>query len=209
MLQVKQFFAPAPEKTFRKGSILISPEDKVENIYYLASGNVKMTVLNSNGEDITIHVFRPGAFFPMMLAISNSPNRFYFQALTKIKVKISPSDKVVGFLKKEQMPLYDLTVRFAKGLDGLSARLESLLGEKALNRIVSLLLYLADKFGKDSHEGRKIDLPLSHQNIASWTGLERETVSRQMKTLSDKGLVRYKRQKITIINLNKLVKQAG
>lgn len=202
--QVRNFFAPAPEKSFKKGSFILSPEDKLENIYYLASGSVKMSVLTSNGEEITIHIFRPGSFFPMMLAISNTPNRYYFQALTNTKVKISPQEKVIEFVKKEKKPLYDLTVRFAKGLDGLSSRLESLLGEKALDRITSLLLYLSDRFGKETSEGIKINLPLSHQEIAKWVGLERETVSRQMKALSEKGLIKYKRSKITLTDTKAL-----
>ena len=168
-----------------------------------------MSVLTSNGEEITIHIFRPGSFFPMMLAISNTPNRYYFQALTNTKVKISPQHKVIEFVKKEKKPLFDLTVRFAKGLDGLSSRLESLLGKKALDRITSLLLYLSDRFGKETNEGIKINLPLSHQEIAKWVGLERETVSRQMKALNKDGLISYKRQKITITNFNGLAKQVG
>lgn len=206
MRQVSNFFASAPEKTFRKGSIIISPEDKPEKVYYLTHGKVKQFVSNSDGAEIIIHIFRPGSYFPIMLVLGEATNRFYFQALTKCKVKISSSDTVVEFLKKERLPLYDLTVRFAKGLNGLSTRLEGLLGEKAVSRIVSLLLYLSDKFGKQTNEGIKINLPLSHQEIAKWVGLERETVSRQMKSLSDKGLIKYKRRKITIIDSKALGK---
>ena len=207
MKQVKQFFASAPEKSFRKGNILLNPEDKIKNIYYLTQGNVKQYVVSKGGEELTVHIFRPGAFFPIMLAMRNAPNRFYFTALTDIKVKISPSNKVVEFLKKEQVPLYDLAVRFAQGIDGLTVRLESLLSESAANRISSLLLYLSDKFGKTSPEGTKIDLSLSQQEIAGWVGLERETVSRQMKVLSDEGLISYKKQKITVIDVKKFAKQ--
>ena len=206
MRQASKFFASAPEKSFSKGSIIISPEDDLEKIYYLSRGKVKQYVLSSSGEEVIIHIFRPSAFFPIMLVIGNITNRFYFQALTKIKVKTSPRDKVIEFLKKEPASLYDLTVRFAKGLDGLSTRLESLLGEKAQDRIISLLLYLSEKFGKETHEGIKINLPLSHQEIAKWVGLERETVTRQLKALNDKGLIKYKRRKIIVADAKGLTK---
>jgi len=204
--QASKFFASAPEKSFSKGSIIISPEDDLEKIYYLSRGKVKQYVLSSSGEEVIIHIFRPSAFFPIMLVLGGATNRFYFQALTKIKVKTSPRDKVIEFLKKEPASLYDLTVRFAKGLDGLSTRLESLLGEKAQDRIISLLLYLSEKFGKETHEGIKINLPLSHQEIAKWVGLERETVTRQLKALNDKGLIKYKRRKIIVADAKGLTK---
>ena len=141
-----------------------------------------------------------------MLVLGGAINRFYFQTLTKCKVKISDSDKVIKFLKKEPASLYDLTVRFAKGLDGLTTRIESLLGEKAQDRIISLLLYLSEKFGKETHEGIKINLPLSHQEIAKWVGLERETVTRQLKALNAKGLIKYMRRKITVTDSKVLAK---
>ena len=207
MRQVSKFFASAPEKTFQKGSIIISPEDTLEKVYYLTRGKVKQYVSNSDGEEIIIHIFRPGSFFPIMLVLGGATNRFCFQALTKCKVRISTSREVVKFLKKEPALLYDLTVRFAKGLDGLSTRLESLLGEKALDRITSLLLYLSHRFGKKTSEGIKINLPLSHQEIAKWVGLERQTVSRQMKALSNKGLIKYRRRKITLTDTKALAEE--
>ena len=141
-----------------------------------------------------------------MLVLGGATNRFYFQTLTKCKVRISTSREVVEFLKKEPASLYDLTVRFAKGLDGLTTRIESLLGEKAQDRIISLLLYLSEKFGKETHEGIKINLPLSHQEIAKWVGLERETVTRQLKALNAKGLIKYMRRKITVTDSKVLAK---
>ena len=206
MRQVSKFFASAPEKSFNKGSIIISPEDTLEKVYYLTRGKVKQYVSNSDGEEIIIHIFRPGSFFPIMLVLGGAINRFYFQTLTKCKVKISDSDKVIKFLKKEPASLYDLTVRFAKGLDGLSSRLESLLGKKAQDRIISLLLYLSDRFGKETSEGTKINLLLSHQEIAKWVGLERETVTRQLKALNTKGLIKYMRRKITVTDSKVLAK---
>jgi len=204
--QVSKFFASAPEKSFSKGSIIINPEDNLEKVYYLTRGKVKQYVLSSSGEEIIIHIFRPGSFFPIMLVLGGATNRFYFQTLTKCKVRISTSREVVEFLKKEPASLYDLTVRFAKGLDGLTTRIESLLGEKAQDRIISLLLYLSEKFGKETQEGIKINLPLSHQEIAKWVGLERETVTRQLKALNAKGLIKYMRRKITITDTKVLAK---
>ena len=206
MRQVSKFFASAPEKSFSKGSIIINPEDNLEKVYYLTRGKVKQYVLSSSGEEIIIHIFRPGSFFPIMLVLGGATNRFYFQTLTKCKVRISTSREVVEFLKKEPASLYDLTVRFAKGLDGLTTRIESLLGEKAQDRIISLLLYLSEKFGKETQEGIKINLPLSHQEIAKWVGLERETVTRQLKALNAKGLIKYMRRKITITDTKVLAK---
>lgn len=99
--------------------------------------------------------------------------------------------------------LFDLTTRFAKGLNGLALRIEHLSSENVYTRVISLLLYLAAHFGSSS----LVDLPLTHQEVASLTGSTRETVSRQIERLKKKRLITYKRHTIVIKNPKKLKRE--
>ena len=201
-----KFFASAPEETVKKGSILLHPEDKLKNVYYLVRGNVKQYIESEYGEIITIHIFRPGSFFPLMLLLGNIPNRFYFEAVNEVKVKVFTAAKAIDFVKKDNKELFALTTRLAEGLNGLVTRLEHLLCENSESRLISLLLYLSVKYGKPASDGTTIWIPITHQEIAQWIGVERETVSRQMKSFKDRGILRYKKQYITVTDLKALSK---
>jgi len=109
-------------------------------------------------------------------------------------------------VKKDNKELFDLTTRLAEGLNGLVTRLEHLLSENSESRLISLLLYLSIKYGKPVKDGTTIWIPITHQEIAQWIGVERETVSRQMKSFKDRGILRYKKQYITITDLKALTK---
>ena len=50
-------------------------------------------------------------------------------------------------------------------------------------------------------------MPLAHKDIASLAGLTRETVSIEMKNLEKKGLIAYKRNQITIKDVDKFKKE--
>jgi CRP/FNR family transcriptional regulator len=191
---IKSAFSNSTREKLAKGTLIYQPEDKIEKIYLLIEGNVRQYVISQSGEEITIHIYKPSSFFPIMMVIGNIPNRFYFEASSQCVVQVLPKQDVLSFLKSNPSVFLDLVQRFVKGTDGLIQRLESTVANKSRQKIVSLLLYLVKSFGeKNGKSSTKINLKLSHEDFASWTGLTRETVSRQVSYLKNKGFISTKK----------------
>lgn len=203
--KVETFFSKFTPKSFKKGDVFLQPDDQVSNIFLIKEGLVKQYILSENGEELTINVFRPNSFFPIMLALANQPNKYFFEAQTNVSALRAPTKKVIEFLEENPDVLLDLTKRFSAAILGLSIRVEELSFHQASNRISSLLLYLAERFGEIKDSKIVIKLPLTHQDLASWTSLTRETVSRQLEQLSKEGIILYDRQSITILDKNRLL----
>lgn len=88
--------------------------------------------------------------------------------------------------------------------------LQSLMYETSQKKLVAFLLMLSQRFGKKEEKTIKIKIPLTHQDLAGFTGMIRETVSLEMKKLQKQGVIAKNccRKTITIINpaaLKKLV----
>ncbi|MBI3335655.1 MAG: Crp/Fnr family transcriptional regulator [Candidatus Portnoybacteria bacterium] len=202
------FFKNHRERAYKKGEIILHNFESVSSLYYLQKGYVRQFVITRDGEEVTIHIFRPGSLFPLMLSFAGAQNRYTFQALTHTVVRQAPQDKVLDFLKREPSLLIEIVQRFAKGLLGLSLRIERFSSTETHEKLISLLLYLSSRFGKSIKKSKAqeimIDLPLTHQEIASWIGRERETVSRQMEKLKRKKLIDYKGKSVFVKNLEKL-----
>lgn len=199
MKQVREFFSAYPLRNHQAGEVVIRLDEPIANIYYLVEGRVAQYAAASDGSDFVVHIFRPGSFFPVAMVLANIPNRFTFKAKSRAVTRVAPAKEVMNFLDNNPKALYDLTKRVLRGLFGVVNRLEKALGLKAQERIMSLLTYLSESHGKDSAEGRKISFPLTHSDIASWLGLTRETVNRQMLALQKKKLISYHTKTITII----------
>src|SRR5439155_27017016 len=71
-------------------------------------------------------------------------------------------------------------------------------------RVAQLLLDLADEAGSD-----KITRRLTHHTIAQMNGSSRETVSRTMRELVDKGYIEISRREILIRQRSALEASAG
>jgi CRP/FNR family transcriptional regulator, anaerobic regulatory protein len=196
-MTTKNFFSKAPNETFNKNRILIHPNEPINKIFYLTRGSVKQYLVTPSGDNVVVHVFSKGSYFPIALLLGNKKNRYYFTALGNVKVRTMDSDKVVKWLKKEPAALVELTSRLASGLEGMVVRLEGALEQDLHERLLSLIKYLSGRFVKNGKKHHHISIPLSHKELASWLGVSRETVSRAMKKLEKEGRLTYKYRKVT------------
>lgn len=83
-------------------------------------------------------------------------------------------------------------------------RVEALLLGDAYLRVLTHLIIYTRRFGKNASDKIVFDWSLTHQQLASQTGLARESVTREIRKLQDKGLIGYLGKKIFIYDLEKL-----
>lgn len=202
--KVEDFFSKFTSKSFKKGTTLYRPDDPISEIFLIKNGLVRQYSISEGGEELIINIFRPFSFVPIMLILANQSNKYFFEAQTDVTAFMAPTEKVIEFLKQNPDVLLDLTKRFSAAIIGLTTRIEEISFNQASNRIASLLLYLAQKFGETKGKKITINLSLTHQDLASWTSLTRETTSRQLEYLSSLGIISYSRNSITILDKNKL-----
>lgn len=204
--KLENFFSKYKLLSFKKGEVLVRAENPIFGVYLLKKGYIRQYVVSEDGDEITINIFRPISFIPMMLIIGQMENKYFFEAATPVEVWRAPVDKTLEFIKNDPEVLYNLAKRFAQGLNGIAQRLEDLMFENAEKRVGSLLSYLLSRFGEKDESNIVINLPLTHKDIAAWVNLTRETASRQIEKLIKQGIISYKNHLITVYQPQKLHK---
>lgn len=201
--KLETFFSQFKHLTFKKGEILIRADDEPAGIFYLKSGIVRQYAISKEGEEQTLTIYKPISYFPMMWAINGTENAYYFEALTEVEICRAPKDAVIEFIKTEPDVLYDLTSRIYSGIHGLLSRMEYLLFNSAYNKILFTLINNANRFGEKQTNG-EIQIHMTHKDIAAFSGLTKETISREIKKLEEKGLVKNQNQLLIIQSIKTL-----
>ena len=142
------YFSGSSFLKYKRGEILINAGDEPSGVDYLNSGYVKMDSIFENGSELTLNIFKPGSFFPMMWALGEARNTYFYQTMSRVSVYRTPKEEVLRFLKEDPEVLYDLTKRVLIGLDGLLTSAQHLLYGNSYNRVASALLISAKRFGK-------------------------------------------------------------
>lgn len=207
--KVDAFFEKHKRQTYKKGELLIRADDDPAGIFYLTQGIVRQYAITKDGDEQTVTLYKTPSFFPMMWALANLPNTYYFEAMTQVTVWRAPKDDVLAFLRAEPDVLLDLTTRLYRGMHGLLTRIQYLQTGNAMANIVFAILNTAHRFGEHQSSNKATTLRITHRELAALTGLTKETISREMTKLEAQGLVKNTNHVVTIPNIKLLEDALG
>lgn len=190
-------FQKYKSKKYSKGDIILHSGDSPNTLFYLKKGFVKRYTESFDGKEVIIHIFDSGAIFPLLWAVEGKNPSFSLAALTDCELALVPAQDYIDHIKNDKDRLFDLTIKLLKGLEGMAKRVEILSTEKADSKVKSTLAYLSRHLG--------VEFEFTHEELAKISGLTREHVSIEMKKLKNQGVVSYKRNTITIIDIDRLI----
>ncbi|MBI5045341.1 MAG: Crp/Fnr family transcriptional regulator, partial [Candidatus Levybacteria bacterium] len=180
--KVAIFFKQCKPQVCKKGATIIRAQETPSGIFYIEKGRVKKYLISHKGDELIVNMFNQGSFFPMSWAINDTENEYYYETVDESILYKAPKKEVLDFLKKEPDVLYDLLARVFRGADGMTTRMTYLMAGSARTRLISELIIEARRFGKITSTG-DIEIVTSETELAAQSGMTRETVSREMKSL--------------------------
>lgn len=181
------------ERSYPKGSVILFEDDPGDALYVVANGQVKVVLIGEDGREVILSVLGEGTFFGEMALLDDEPRSAHVIAM---------EDSVVLALRREDFRARlraspEVGIALLRELSRRLRRADDQIGSLVLldvnGRVAELLIRLAGEEGGD-----KITRKVTHATIAQMIGSSRETVSRTMRELQDRGLIAVTRQDITL-----------
>jgi CRP-like cAMP-binding protein len=143
-------------------------------------------------------IIDPGELFGELAMLDAGQREEFAEAMETSTVVLMPGDEIRRLM--EESPQLSLGVTKLMGMRRrrVERRLKSLLFRSNRERLVHLLLELAEKYGQPCSEGLRIGIKLSHQDLASIIGSTRETVTVVLGELQTEKNVIIKRRQIIL-----------
>ncbi len=193
----------------KKGQIIIEPEDKLDHIYFIEKGFVRFYHLTDDGKEFTFLIYKPGYIFPVVYGFLGKETRYYFEAMTPLTLRRATREDFEEVIRNNIIINTFIIREMVQRLEEVLEKLELLTYGNAYRIVCYILKNSAEQFGETFGQFTAIQLKLRHQDIASMSGLSRETVSIEMKKLEKEGLIRYRQGHVLIKNLAKFAKATG
>lgn len=205
---VEKFFSTGEQIHVAKDFVFIdNSEYKPQHIFYLKQGSIVACIYTESGEQVIIHIFQPGSFFPFT-SIINTPfdNRYWYVALNNCIVYKQPLKIVEKFISEEpSIPLLMLK-NILSAMDKLTLRIEYLITGNASARLKSILRYMMKHFGFKYKKGILIETPFTHSTMASLVGVSRETLTRELNHLELNGHIKQIKKGVFLLD-NEFIKE--
>ncbi len=201
--QLKKFFSQFPTKKLAKNTIIFSPGDKVEDVYFIKSGFVRAYTKTPYGEN-TLNIFKPLFMVSVMHNMVSQKNNFYIQALTPVEIYIAPKAQFAKFQKENPEIEALVTEFFVSTMLNYLTNQGNIINGNAINKVASVLLQLVNDYGDIKNDQLVVNFPATHRIVANIVGLTRETTSIQMSKLQKLGVISTKRAQFTVKNVERL-----
>lgn len=202
--QIARVESRAVARTFSRGSLIYLPSDRSDSVLLLTSGRVKIYHITSEGKQALLALIEPGELFGEVAVVESGQRDEFAEAMESCTL-IRISGEEIRHLM-EQHPQVAVGVTRLMGLrrQRIERRLKSLLFRSNRERLIHLLLELADKYGRQTREGIEIGIKLSHQDLASIIGSTRETVTVVLGELQNEGALLIRRKQILLTRMKQL-----
>lgn len=191
--------------TLQPKSVLFNQGDSAEQCYLVYKGCLKLTKLNEQGREVILRYISASEVTAITAVLKDQPYPATAACVEKTEV--------VGWDKKTMLELmlqYSIIAINLLGIvfdriDEVQNRYLEVCTEHVDQRIARSLLRFMRKAGVKTSEGIHIDMLLSRENIADYSGTTLYTVSRTLSSWEKKGWIISRREKVIIKDPHALV----
>ncbi|MNO49833.1 cAMP receptor protein [compost metagenome] len=175
---------------YSKGQMLLNEGEKSDKLFIVNYGQVKVSKFTMDGKEQILYLLTSGEFFgELHLFNPDETHNFSVYAI---------EDTEICLLTKESMDRImadnpEISIKLLTAVTQRLAHTENLAQNLATKnpdvRVAYTILEFCQKFGRSLKGGVLIELPLSREEVASYVGVTRETISRKFSKFEKLGFI--------------------
>lgn len=175
--------------------------DPANALYIVARGGLRLVECTPEGQAIALKIYGVGELLGLLSISGSFPHPTRAEAVVGDTIVYSLPAQAVRALMLEYPSLSLLFIdMLVAHVHQSHARLRQTTAERLDRRLARALLHYALKFGEESPYGVIINVPLSQQDLAQFTGAMVESVNRTLKAWQERGLLTVSRQRLELLD---------
>jgi len=179
---------------FKKGEFFMSPNKRPQGVYLLTEG---FLIYYSESD-------KKGDTFPLAWAINNEKRNIYLEALTDGTAQVIEKEIFLDHITHNHEATLEMVSVLLMYLSTYVDRVDNLEYDKVREKVISRIIFFANRFGIKKEKRILIDLPITHKLIAESISVSRENVTRELKNLGKKKLITFKNRQLVVLDLQAL-----
>ena len=193
---------------FQPKRTLFFQGDLAERFYLVNKGRLKLFKLSESGKEVIIRYIGAGEMAAAVAVLNARDYPVSAEAVEETEVTGWDKPTFLRLLHDHPEIAINMLGVVLERLDEVQQRYLELCSEGVEQRIARTLLRLMQRAGSRRADGILIELPLSRQSIADYSGTTLYTVSRILSSWEKSGWVQSGRERVLITDPHALVKFA-
>ena len=189
-------------KKLKKSQMLFAQRESINTIYIVLEGKVTMYKLSEKGQKRVVYILNRGE-------IINDVN--FDEYNSSINCEGFEDSEIISIARVDLLNIMKLDFKLtevilcsmSKKIRRLYRQIKNTVPIKKDKRVAAKLWKLSKDYGVETQEGTLIDVKISITYLADMLGNSRETISRALKELEIRDMVKIEKRKF-IVNREKL-----
>ncbi|PFA70348.1 hypothetical protein CN378_00715 [Bacillus sp. AFS015802] len=172
---------------YSKKEVVYQPFSLSKHLYLIESGKIKLYKNSEDGRKTLLIVLGAGDIFSNIPSLSLDEEGVYAETIESTALRMVSHKQVDSLKVTHSMAVTEIYSALNQQMKQRNLFMERIIHAPVKERILCLLSFLMKRFGERQENLIKIDVPLTHQDIASFIGSTRETVTSLTKELITEG----------------------
>jgi CRP/FNR family cyclic AMP-dependent transcriptional regulator len=190
-------------RRYERGEPIVDYLDASDDVFFIASGDVTVTIYSLAGKAVSFSDMGPGEVFGEYPAIDRGPRSASVEARSSCLVASLPAGDFRELLRTEPRVAQALLPQLVRKIRALTTRVYEFSTFAVKNRIQAELLRLANLGPQDGKRARIAPVP-THVEIASRVATHREAVTRELNRLLRIGIIERERGALVVKDVDRL-----
>lgn len=175
----------------KKGKTVFYESDDSTDLYIVLQGTVRAALMNRDGQELILASFHAGDFFGEMSLLDGKPRSATVAAMEDSTMGRLKRGQFLAAVKEDPMIAIDLLSALVQRMRMTDDMLGSITFLDVSQRVIKAFQQIASESGvRDKESGFMRINKLTHKEVAALTGASREAISKAVKVLAFKGLIR-------------------
>jgi CRP/FNR family transcriptional regulator len=187
------------EKTADRAEVVLLEGESAANLYFVASGAVKVFKTSAEGKEQILSIVRPGESFNDVPIFDGGPNLASARTMGPVLLYGIKKNDMEAILRDHPQIAWNVIKVLARRVRHLVSLVEDLSFRHVISRVAKILF---EHIGGEMGRGPR----LTQQEMAAMAGTAREVVGRSLKALEEEGAIKLDRHRIIITDKEALQK---
>jgi CRP/FNR family transcriptional regulator, cyclic AMP receptor protein len=196
--------ASGRERHYDGNVALFHEGDDAGSVIVLLTGRAKLTVPSSSGREVIVAVRGPGDLLGELAALVDAPRSATVATIEPVDALIVSGSAFAAFLERNSRVALVILRLVAERLLYADLQQAQYATHDVVGRVAHRLVELTERFGVEQEEGIVLDVPLTQEELAGWTGASREAVNKALQVLRSLHMIETGRRRFTVLDADGL-----
>ena len=197
---LEDFSAMEYPSSYAANVVLFTEKEPVSALFVILEGEVRLSINSKGGRRLSLRIATKGDIIGLSSALSGTPYDMTADTLYPSKIARIERREFLGFLARHPDATVSVTEELGRQITLACSQLHTLgLSCSAHEKLARLLLEWSDR-GQAAGSGSRLRFSLTHEEIGSFIGASRETVTRTLANFKTRRLVAFQGSMMTITN---------